>query len=445
MRFLDDRRFRRAFAVLALFTTLAGDAWRYSMGWLGYGIIAAILAIAAIALIIRERSRWSFNRLPYPLLAFFVLTVASLAWSFYPGATALGIVATWMTVAGAFAIAICFPWPEIVFLLSRALRIILGLSLVFELVVALFVRHPVLPLVPAPGVDYNNLDKVPKLLYWSRDVLFEGGKIQGIVGNSSLLAFLALLGLIVFGVQLASRSVLRVSGVMWVALAAFIVILTRSATIIVAIVVLAAVLLLVLLIRRARGRRDIRLIAAGTAVVVAASIAAVSLFPTQLLALLGKSPDLTNRLDIWAEVTNLAVERPAFGWGWVSYWVPWVAPFDTLAFNSGVRQLHAHNAWLDLWLQLGVAGLIVFGALVLSTLVRAFALATDRPMIAPLEPAPFSIVAILPLLILVALLVQSIAESRLIVEYGIFLLAIIAIRTKLEPTPVIDDRAVTRR
>lgn len=445
MSFLDDRRFRRAFAVVSLFTTLAGDAWRYSIGWLGYGIIATLLTVVAVALIIRERERWSFNRLPYPLLAFLILTVASIAWSFYPGASALGTLATWMTVAGAFAVALCFSWPEIVFLLSRALRIILGLSIVFELVVSLFVRHPVLPLVPAPGVDYDNLEKVPKLLYWSRNVLFEGDKIQGIVGNSSLLGFLALLGVIIFAAQLASRSVLRVPGIIWLALAALIVYLTRSATITVAIIVLVAVVVLALLVRRTTGSRDIRLVAGGALLVVAAAVAAVVAFPTQLLALLGKSPDLTNRLDIWDAVIALASERPAAGWGWVSYWVPWVAPFDSLAFNSGVRQLHAHNAWLDVWLQLGVIGLIVFGGLVLSTLVRSFSLATDRPMLAPETPAPFSVLSMVPLLILTALLVQSVAESRLLIEYGIFLLAIIAIRTKLEPSPVIDDRAVTRR
>ena len=59
-----------------------------------------------------------------------------------------------------------------------------------------------------------------------------------------------------------------------------------------------------------------------------------------------------------------AQERPVQGWGWVSYWVPWVAPFDTLAFNNGVRQLHAHNAWLDVWMQLGILGLLAFAVVI---------------------------------------------------------------------------------
>ena len=435
MRFLDDRRFRRAFAVLAIFTTLAGEVWRYSMGWLGFGIIASLLAGFSIAIIIRERARWSFNRLPYPLLAFFVLTVASLAWSFYPGATALGILATWMTVAGAFAVALCFSWPEFVFLLSRALRIILGLSIVFELVVSLFIRRPVLPLVPAPGVDYSDLSNPPKLLYWSRDLLFEGGKIQGIVGNSSLLAFVALVGLIVFCVQFAAKSTHRGLTAFWIVVAVANIALTRSATITVALVVLAFVVIVVLALRRAAPRAAAAIYAALVALVVGGIVAVTQLSGT-LLGLLGKSSDLTGRLDIWDAVITLAQQRPAFGWGWVSWWVPWVAPFDTLAFEAGVRQLHAHNAWVDIFLQLGIAGLILFGLLVLGTGIRSWQLATQIEIISPAKPGRFTAISLLPLLLLVALLVQSVAESRLLVEYGLLTLVLIAVKTKVHARPV---------
>ena len=128
---------------------------------------------------------------------------------------------------------------------------------------------------------------------------------------------------------------------------------------------------------------------------------------------------------------NLAQQRPAFGWGWVSWWVPWVAPFDTLAFEAGVRQLHAHNAWLDIFLQLGIAGLVTFGALVVSTGIRSLQFATMTAQSKPTEPGAFTMFSLLPLLLLVALLVQSVAESRLLIEYGLFSLVIIAVKTKL--------------
>ena len=438
MKALDDRRFRLGFAVVALFTILAGDAWRYSISWYGFLAIGLVITVISVLLIVRERAHWAFGTLPYPLLAFVALATLSITWSYYPGATALGLVTTYATVIMAFGLAISLSWAELLRALGRALRIILGLSIGFELIVSLFVRVPVLPFTPSPGVDYDNLPTpIPKLLYWSRNELFvPDGKIQGIVGNSSLLGFVALLALIVFAIQFAGKTVSRASGIASIVVAALVIYLTRSATITIALVVLAAVVVLMLLLRRFESHKGY--IWAGVAVVVAGGIAVMIAIPERLLALVGKSPDLTHRTDIWAEVIALAQQRPAFGWGWVSYWFPWVAPFDTLASNSGVRQLHAHNAWLDIWFQLGVAGLIVFGALVLSATVRAWIYATSRPIGTSRLPGPFPVETLLPLLVMVALLVQSIAESRLIIEYGIVLLVIVAIRTKREPSPAPD-------
>ena len=69
-------------------------------------------------------------------LAFLVIATVSIAWSFYPGATALGVVTTWLTTIVAAAIATTFTWQEVLRGLGIALRFVLGLSLLFELIVA---------------------------------------------------------------------------------------------------------------------------------------------------------------------------------------------------------------------------------------------------------------------------------------------------------------------
>lgn len=432
MRLIDDSRVRSLYLVVVLFTLLAGDAWRYTFGWLGWGIVVGLMAVASVLVLVAQRRSLRLNALPYPLLAFLVLTALSVAWSFYPGFSALGALSTWFTVAGAVAVAVTFSWSEILRLLGVTLRIILGLSVVFELVVSVFIRHPVLPLVAQPGVDYANLPgKIPLLWYWSRDVLFVDGRIQGIVGNSALLSFVALLGIIVFGIQLFDRTYRKRWSAPWLVIAVAVFALTRAATNILGLVAVLAVVIAVLLVRRARTPRIRALTYGGLLVVVLAGAAGAALFSRQILALLGKSADLTNRGEIWSSVIALAQERPALGWGWVSYWVPWVAPFDTLAKNNGVRQLHAHDAWLDIWLQVGIVGLVVFGALALSTFARSWAYAVDPPQSAPGRTGVLAPATLLPLLVLVALLVQSVAESRLIVEYGMFLTALIAVKTKL--------------
>jgi len=432
MLFLDRRGFRLGFAVVALSVAFAGEALRYSISWYGYLAVALALTVIAALIVAREHKRgtWAWSTLPYPLLAFLALATLSVTWSFYPSATLLGLGATWAAAIVGLGLAVALSWTDFLTALGRSLRIVLGASFIFELVVSLFIRGRLLPLFAPPGIDYSTIEAVPSMLYWSRNLLLEGGRIQGIMGNSSLLGFVALLALIVFGIQLGARTTGRFRTLLWMSLALVAIVLTKSATIYIATVVLAVIIATVMLLRRVR-RRNRKWVWAGLGAVIAATTAASIAIPTVLLATLGKSPDLTERLGIWENVTHLAVQRPGFGWGWVSYWVPWVAPFDSLVVNSGVRQLHAHNAWLDIFLQLGIVGLVVFGALVVSTAMRSILLASDHPVGPRGEALAFTVQSYLAVLVIFALLVQTIAESRILVEYGIVLLVFFAVKTKI--------------
>jgi len=450
MRLIERRWLRFTFLVLVLAATLAGDAIRFTFGWFTFGVLVVLLGAASVWLLIAHRERWRAGALPYPLLAFLGLAVLSIAWSQYRDATALGLFTTALIVIGALAIAVAFSWEELLRGLSAVLRTVLGLSLVFELFVSVVIRGPILPLFTQPGVDYTQYDALPPLLYWSRNELFEvfdEGRIQGIVGNANNLGFLALLAVIVLAVQLADRSIGRAQGLGWLAIAALTLALTRSATVTVALAGVIAVAVVVLLVRRAAtvgGRALVYGIAAGAAALLAGL--AVT-FQRGILELLGRSADLTGRLGIWQSVTELAQQRPAFGWGWVSYWMPWVAPFDNLAFRNGVRQLQAHNVWLDVWLQLGIVGVVVFAALVLSTLTRSWILAVDRPVELAVRlasgrtggalrsTAAYRALSLLPLLSFTVLIVQSVAESRLLGEYGMLFLVIFAVKTKAAAPP----------
>src|SRR5690606_15600218 len=132
-----------------------------------------------------------------------------------------------------------------------------------------------------------------------------------------------------------------------------------------------------------------------------------------VLDFLDRASTLSGRAEIWEAVIGLAQQRPLVGWGWISHWAPWVEPLGSLARVDGVVQLQAHNAWLDVWLQLGVLGLVVFGTLVLVTVVRTWWMATDRRKLRVGVDEPWSALTVFPLLVLAALLVQSLTESRI--------------------------------
>lgn len=430
---LENARFRLVFPSLALFILLAGDAVRFSTGWWTFGVVSVGITLLSGWLLWSQRARWGVADIPLPLLAFLALATVSIFWSHYPGATALGLLTTWMIAVNALALAVTFTWAELLRVLGMVLRFVIGVSLVFELFVSIVLRHRVLPIFGQPGVDYDSYSTLPGMLMWSRNELFDvvsSGRIQGIVGNSNSLGFLALLAVIVFGIQFASRTVSRKWGVVWLVLALLTILMTKSATVTIALAVTLIVLAIALAVRRAKTGRGRVIVYAASAATLALGFVAAFVLRTRLFELLGKSPDLTGRLEIWNKVISLAQERPAFGWGWVSYWVPWADPFDHLVYRSGVRQLQAHNTWVDVGFQLGIVGLILFIALVGAAFVKTWQHAVDRPQTAPAAPLPHTALTLLPLLMLVALIVQSFAESRLITEYGFALLLIIAVKAK---------------
>lgn len=417
MTWLRDRRV--ALTAFTLFTLLAGDVWRYSLTWFGWGAIIVTMLAAWIAVAVAQRV--DLRRIPIALGALLGLMVASIVWSHYPGATALGVISTAATVLAGVVMAHTISLEQLLRALGVALRWVLGLSLVFEFLVAAVIRGPVLPL----WVSYEG--EVPRAFYWSRGLLFEGGRIQGIPGNANLLAFAALLGVIVFAIQLADRRVGAAAGWGWLVAALVTLGLTRSSTMLVAGLAALVTLAVVLLARRlgARGRLALY---GGTALAGAGSVALAVVFRSTLLELVGRSDDLTGRLDIWAAVIALAEQRPVLGWGWVSYWAPWVEPFDDLVVIRGVTYLQAHNAWLDVLLQLGWVGLIVFTILIVTTGARVTSWSVD----APLGDAPASAaLRLLPALLLTVLLVQSLAESRLLIEAGLLLLVYLAVASRL--------------
>ncbi len=423
-----ERLWATGIGSLALFIAFAGDGIRNLMTIWGFGAAAIVVALACVVMMIRVRPRLDRSRLPKALIAFLGFAVLSAAWSAYPSASLLTLTGTLLTTIVGVYLALVLDWTELVRVLAVALKWVLGLSIVFELWVALVVRAPVLPFF----VDFGGKEP-PLLAMWSRNLLFEGGRIQGILGNSNLLAVVALLGIIVFGLQLAAGSVRRGWGIAWLALAVVIFGLTRSSTMILAAVVAAVVLGAALLMRRSTTPRARTAVYLGLAALAAAGILFVTVFSNLFLALFGKSSDLTGRIGIWADVIELAQQRPWFGWGYSSPWIGWVEPFDGLVIRNGVEQLHAHNAWLDVWLQLGVVGVVLFAAVIVSVLWRSWFAAVDRPRFDLRDDRPYTVLSLLPILVAVVLVVQSVAESRILIESGWVLIVALALKTKQYP------------
>ena len=429
-----------AFTTIVFFTVFGANGIRNLIGWWGWAGVVVALFVVSMVWIVRAGLGRQLYRLPLPLLAFVAFALVSTAWSHWPLETLEGSGILIITVLSAVPLAALITWDELLVGLSGATRLIVGLSVLFELVVSVIIRHPVLPVY----VDWTTWDKASLQLLWSRNLLFDTGKIQGIVGNSTILAGVAGVALVAVIVQLAARRMGRAWGLFWIVLIVGTLIGTRSATIYVALFVTALVLAAVLIRRRLTAFVSRAVFYGGIAVVVIGGAITVTALWTQVLGLLGKESDLTGRIEIWQNTIDLAVQRPAFGWGWLGYWPPWVEPLNTLNIRYGVPQLHAHDAWIDLWMQVGIVGLVLFALVVIVALSRSYRSAVTPVWDASTGRESFPAATLLPILVLAVLLVQSITESRLLVEEGLLTLAVLAIKLKLQPFNRTSTGATTR-
>ncbi|GGA65239.1 hypothetical protein GCM10011490_14890 [Pseudoclavibacter endophyticus] len=443
---LGDNPWLLAFAAFAIFTGFAGDFWRNLTSWYGFGAVSLAVLVGAVVILINKRPLPRLHHLPFPLLLFMAWCLASTIWSAYWPETLLASLVQLVTVVVGLAIAVTLTRPMLLRALSLAMRTIVGMSLVFEVIVEAFFPNGVFPLyMLAPGVLESltgdpgaTFETAPPGFKWSHGHIFSGAAIQGIVGNRNLLAMIALLAAIAVTVQLLSKQLGRWNALIWLVLSLATVLLSRSMTVIVACGVVAFAALLIWIARPLRTRHRWMLYGAvAVAMVVCGAI--VARFHADLFALINRSSDMSGRGDIWWAVTQLAWEHWLAGLGWISYWAPWVEPFKGMLVVDGVQYLQAHNAYIDVWMQTGLIGVVPFVLLVITTLIRTWWLAIDGEQYRD-NRIPHS--AMLAFLVMVALTVQSLTESRLLVEGNWLLLSSLAISSKLR---VQDLPALPRR
>jgi exopolysaccharide production protein ExoQ len=77
--------------------------------------------------------------------------------------------------------------------------------------------------------------------------------------------------------------------------------------------------------------------------------------------LVGRSLTLTGRLTMWILCFAMALRRPWLGYGFNAFWQGREGPSARIARALDFTALHAHNGFLEILLDLGLVGLLVFG------------------------------------------------------------------------------------
>jgi O-antigen ligase len=387
---------------------LLGEIFRSALSVTGWALLP-VLTVAWAALVVWRAPRID-TALPIPLRVFIGWIALTPLWSPYPATAVLGVAIALGTVLVAYALTRVASLDELLELARIVLRWAVYGSLVFEIIAAL-IGSPIFK------VGQADPDNTPRELAWSRAELFNpDARIQGLPGNANILAILTILFLILTVVKIVGSKKVTAIVALDLALAGFVFVRTESATAILALLAAAVVGAIALVARRGGVAARVTVWGTGLVAVAAAGLALANF--DRFTALLGKSPDLTHRFDIWNATIERIVQQPVVGHGFVGFWPMW-EPFFSLHSIRSIPVTQAHNAWLDIALQAGAVGVVLFAVVLVTLAYRVWGAAIRSE----------STVWIAVAMILTVQLVQSVTESRLLSEWGLAFVVLFAIVT----------------
>ena len=387
--FFGSARLAAALATAAIGLGVFAWSLHTTIGWAGLiGMLAVLVMLCAASVLARRSTIEWTGVMPISLLAFVLWAAASVFWSQYQWAT-LGSLAylAAFTLLGLY-VALVRDTIQITRAFGDVLRVLLAVSLALEVLSGLLIDMP----IPFLGITAN---------------LDQGGPISGVLSNRNELGLLAVIGGISFAIEWRTRSVRRGLAIGSLACAGLTLVLTRSpiawGTALVAVTVMA-VLYGIRRIPPERRRfwQFAALGLAGMAAIVA------WLLRSPIVEALNAGGELTYRLRLWQQLWSFVPLHPVEGWGWIGQWNSDVPPYLLFGQGSGRPNTSAVNAYLDVWFQLGIIGLVAFLGLLGLAFVRSWLLAARQR----------SVIFTWPAVVLAALLTASLAESGILVEFG---------------------------
>lgn len=392
-----------AFAVTAIVIGVGSPFLVRLVGWPALIAMVASLAVLGLAILLTRREEIEWNGLlPVSLTVFVGWATISVIWSQYQWSSLGGIAYLLAFTLVGLTIALTRDTIQIVRACGDAFRVMLGVSFGLEILSGVLLDMPFAFL----GIEGR---------------LASFGPIQGVMGSRNQLGLLALVALVTFSIEFATRSIPRsLAGVsMGLALAA--VLLSRSpVTGAVLVVVAVAGATLVILRRLPSSRRTVWQLVSLAAAIVLLGLAWA--FRARIIEFFSASTELGYRLDLWRRVWDLSSIYPLQGWGWVGSWPTEVQPFPAFVIAGQREPTSALNAFVDVWFQLGLIGLFAFVVLALLAVTRSWLLAGRKR----------SVVFVWPALVLLTLLVTSLAESSILVEYGWLLFVVCSVKAARE-------------
>jgi exopolysaccharide production protein ExoQ len=253
------------------------------------------------------------------------------------------------------------------------------------------------------------------------------GQWRGIFTHKNTLGQVAGVSVVVFLLLLRTGPRRR-----WPLLAAagaslLLVVLSQSASSLLILGIIAALLPLFLALR---SRSGLLVPASIVMLLLLGSVALLVLANLQeLFWLLGREPTLTGRTVLWAVAWEAIQQRPLLGFGYSAFWTGDLESATSARLAVGWETPNAHSGFLDLWLELGLAGMAVLLAAILAT-------ARHSVTVLRSYPGPE---ALWPILFCTYFLLYNLTESALLEQnsllWAVFAFTVFSFSTRHQPSP----------
>lgn len=150
-----------------------------------------------------------------------------------------------------------------------------------------------------------------------------------------------------------------------------------------------------------------------------------------ILTLMGKDATLTGRTGVWEAVVVMIQERPWLGYGYSGFWLGLDGASAYVWYATGWSVPYAHNGILDLWLDLGLLGVLLYFISFLSSCFQAVIWVRSTKTANGLWP----------LILLTLSLLSNLSESTILKPNNIYWVLYVAVTLSTSVWSIKDNQA----
>jgi O-antigen ligase len=242
---------------------------------------------------------------------------------------------------------------------------------------------------------------------------------QGIFNQKNILGKIMVLSLAVFLINynLEKNKIKKVLNILLITASIYLIILSQAKTAILLSIVISLLIFSSRIIQI--NRKNLKIFFSLTfLIILILSIILTVYFQSDILKGLNKDKTLTGRTELWSYSLEKIKEKPILGYGYASFWIDSEkSPSKRAQYEVGWNAPHAHNGFIDLTLEIGLIGLLVFLFIFTKTIAKALKELNKKQ----------EWINIWPVTLISFLFLYNLTENSLIRQNSIFLALYIAL------------------